>query len=524
MYYSIRPKTDIIVSGGASSNDWLQVTTAGRNQMRGVAYRFLQARFVHPRFFATVYYTWGSLGRSYSIVNYTRDFWNITRSTLTTGPNRRLSPDSAETYALRNRFREESRRINAEFQYNYTFQKLKLFLVAGINYQKEMPNGFGTTLVDSFQKIRVTQYGAVLQLDKSLPWGMRFISTARFDHHDVFGGFVSPRFALLKAIGDGNFRVTWGRAYAMPSIQAQFAGIAGFLFGNGRGIQYIRTNAKYSDPASLSNTIPLKPEQVSTLEVGYKGTVAKNLFVDINYYNGTSNNFISAARPVAGRVLAVGDVRVSHSFPFAGSVVNDTLRSASFNTFFNYGDVRAYGLDLGVTYTFNKFVNLSIRYSWFGSDITKDNSKNDANQDGFVSLEERSMNAPSNRGVVILGLENLLQRKLSMQIATRYVGQYDFYSASQIGTAAGEGSRGRVYGGMINGQPRYYLKNFDWGPLGGFVTVDVNAGYQVNQQLRLNMGVTNLFNTEQIEFVGSPSIGRLFMFEMRVHLPNGTGK
>jgi iron complex outermembrane receptor protein len=100
------------------------------------------------------------------------------------------------------------------------------------------------------------------------------------------------------------------------------------------------------------------------------------------------------------------------------------------------------------------------------------------------------------------------------------VEQYDFYSASQIGTAAGEGARGRVYGGMVNGQTRTYLKNFDWGPLGGFVTVDVNAGYQLNSLLRLNMGVTNLFNTDQIEFVGSPSIGRLFMFEMRVHIPN----
>ena len=95
-----------------------------------------------------------------------------------------------------------------------------------------------------------------------------------------------------------------------------------------------------------------------------------------------------------------------------------------------------------------------------------------------------------------------------------------FYSGGQIGTEAGKGSRGKVYWEDKLGQPRYYLKNFDWGPLGDFTTIDLSAGYKVNQMLQLNMGITNLFNTNQIEFVGSPSIGRLIVFELRVHVPN----
>jgi hypothetical protein len=38
--------------------------------------------------------------------------------------------------------------------------------------------------------------------------------------------------------------------------------------------------------------------------------------------------------------------------------------------------------------------------------------------------------------------------------------------------------------------------------------------------LQVNVGITNVFDTEQIEFVGSPSIGRLIMFELKVHIPN----
>jgi len=528
VYYSMTPKADVIVSGGGSKFTRLQTITGLHNQLRDVTYGFLQARFVHPRFFANIYNTWGNLGNSLNIGVYTRDFWNRTHSSLQTGPNRYLPPDSAELFATRlgTTIKERSQRTNAELQYNYDFQKAGLLMVAGVNYQNERPNGYGISLVDSFQKIRITQYGAVLQLEKSLPWSVRLIGATRFDHHSNFGDFFAPRFALVKSIGDGNFRVTWGRAYSMPSILNQYAGISRSLFGNGAGIMYIPTGAKFSDPASIKYTTPLKPEQVNTWEFGYKGTFIKKLFIDINYYNGNSKNFISPTRSVPGRALAVGDIEVIHSQPTAGSVVNDTLKGASFSTFFNYAEVQAYGLDIGLNYMFSKFVNMAIKYSWFGSDITKDDIKNDANSDGYVSLEEKSLNAPNHRGAVIIYFQNLCKEKFFVGISARYVQEYDFYSGSQIGTAMGKGLRGIVFGGMRNTTngplPSWYLKNFDHGSLGGFTTIDLNAGYKFNKMVSVNMGITNLFNTTQIEFSGSPSIGRLIMFELKVHVPNSS--
>ena len=38
--------------------------------------------------------------------------------------------------------------------------------------------------------------------------------------------------------------------------------------------------------------------------------------------------------------------------------------------------------------------------------------------------------------------------------------------------------------------------------------------------LSVNMGITNVLNTRQIEAVASPSIDRLIMFELKVHVPN----
>lgn len=523
VYYSITPKATVILSSGGVKFTRLQVTTNGRNQLRDVTYGFLQARLVHPHFFANVYNSWGNLGQTLLIYNYTRDFWNRTYSSLPAGPNRYLRPDSAEIFASRpgNTLNERSQRLNAELQYNTSFEKAGLILVAGLSYQKERPNGFGISLVDSFQKITLIQSGAVVQLEKKLPGSFRFISSARWDHHSNFGGLFAPRFALVKDIPGGSFRITWGKAYAVPSIINQYAGINRFMFGNGAGIRYIPSGTKFSDPASIAYTTPLQPEEVNTWEAGFKGTVAKKLLLDITAYYGTSKNFISPPKTVEGRVLSVGGIPVTHNPFFAGFIEKDTLKAATFLTYFNYAAVNSYGAYLNLNYTFNKFISAAVKYSWFGSDITKGNSTNDANKDGFVSLEEKSLNAPKNRGMFILDFQNLCREKLNAGFSVRYVERYDFYSGSQIGTASGKGSKGKVYGGTApNGQAIWYPKNFDWGPLGGFTTIDISAGYKFSESITLNMGITNLLNTRQIEFVSSPSIGRLFMFELKIHIPD----
>ena len=79
-----------------------------------------------------------------------------------------------------------------------------------------------------------------------------------------------------------------------------------------------------------------------------------------------------------------------------------------------------------------------------------------------------------------------------------------------------------MYGGInpLNSQPRYYVKNYDWGALGGFTTVDISTGVKLNSTLSLGAGISNIFDTEQREFVGSPSIGRLFSIELKAHIPN----
>jgi iron complex outermembrane receptor protein len=527
VYYAVNSKSDIIVSYGGSNNNFLSVNNTGRNQIKDWKFSYLQVKYVSPRFFAQAYETWTNVGNSYGIPGYTRDYWNRTHSTITDPANPlfaavgQLYPDQAEAFATRlgNRFKETSKRFNAEAQYNNNFEKAGVSLVVGMSYQKDKPNTYGTSLIDANQLVEVTQYGGAIQLEKTLPADFKLVAAARLDHHSLFKNMFSPKLALVKGVPGGSVRLTYGKAFAAPIILFQRASVFGLVFGNGDGVNYVPNGAPLTTTA---NTVPLQPEQINTWEFGYKGTVGKKLYIDVNGYYSKSKNFLSPAITVGGRALSVGNIPITTPLLIPGAVTGGVLSGAAFSTYFNYGEVASYGVDLGLNYYFNDNVSWAFKYSWFGSDITKDNIKNDANRDGYVSLEERSLNAPANRFSTTLSFQNMAKGKIFLNISMRWVESYDLYSGNQIGTKVGAGSRGVVYGGInpLNNLPRNYVKNFNWGALGGFTTFDISTGVKLNSQLSIGAGISNLFNVKQLEFVGSPSIGRLFSVELKAHIPN----
>ncbi|GLU53673.1 hypothetical protein Dfri01_31340 [Dyadobacter frigoris] len=536
LFYNFTPRSYAAVTYGKSNSTYLNVTNLTRNYQQDWIFTFLQGRFVSPHLFVQLYQTWADAGKTFGVASYTRDFWNRTHSTITDPANPAfaatgyLAPDQAEAYAMRvgNVFKEKSKRLNSEIQYNYDFENAGLFLIASATYQKDKPDTYGSILVDKIQKVDITQYGAALQIEKTLPADIKFTAAARIDHHSLFGEMFSPKFGMVKGIGAGAVRLTWGRAFAAPIILFQRASVFGLIFGNGNGVKYIPNGANVNDPAAITTTSPLNPEQINTWELGYKGKVTRKIYVDVNAYYGKSKNFLSPAISVGGRTLSVGNFSIeTNTLLYPGTVTNSgILNGAAFSTYFNYGEVSSYGMDAGLNYYATSKISMALKYSWFGSDITSENIKNDANKDGYVAVDERSLNAPKNRVMGSISLQDLFHSKVFCTISARWVQQFDMYSGSQIGTKAGEGKRGSVYGGKnpINDQPRYYAKNFDWGPVGGFTTVEISAGYKVSELMSLNGSVSNLFDTKQVEFVASPSIGRLYSLELKVNVPARNNK
>ena len=395
--------------------------------MKSLGYRFVQARYRSPHFYANIYNTWGSLGKSYTLTGYTQNYWMRTQP----GPLY-LPPEEAEQAALTAaRFIEKSRRFNADFQYQHNFSEAGLFLVAGLDFENSQPNTTdGTTLVGEAGDISVTQLGAVLQLEKKLLKDMRIIGAIRFDNNDNFRNHLAPKFTLVKNLEHGNIRLGWAKAYALPSIQNQYAGIGDFFFGNGgKGITYIPNNTPVNDPESLRRTQPLKPEEVKTWEFGIKARATGKMWVDANTYYGTSRNFITPSLPVGGRALSVNGIDVIHNPNLAGTVTNDTLQGATFFTFFNYGKAKVYGMDIGVTYALSPAVLLELKYSWLNAKF----EENDANKDGLITQDEKSINAPNHKGFALITFENLFQNRVDLHFSTRLVQKYDFHSGNQVG-------------------------------------------------------------------------------------------
>src|SRR5690606_34077082 len=143
---------------------------------------------------------------------------------------------------------------------------------------------------------------------------------------------------------------------------------------------------------------------------------------------GVNENFFTPQIIVLGRAIKSGNANITHKLFPGEEDPNGVLKGARFATIFNFGKVKVYGVDIGTNYNFNNFVNLAVKYSWLGSDISKGHIENDANGDKWVTEDERSLNSPQNSLVVNLNFQNLFIQKAFLNIALRYVEEYDFHS------------------------------------------------------------------------------------------------
>ena len=118
------------------------------------------------------------------------------------------------------------------------------------------------------------------------------------------------------------------------------------------------------------------------------------------------------------------------------------------------------------------------------------------------------INTPAHKGSLAL---NYSGKKLFGSVFGRYVQAYDFYSGINVAASANA-----ELGVRENAR---FGRTWNYGPLGGFTTVDVSAGYRLSSYLTASAQVVNVFDTKMREFVASPFIGRLYSAELKVMIP-----
>jgi iron complex outermembrane receptor protein len=507
LYFTPRPNHDIILGYGGSNSNNLAQTNAGRNQIKDWQIHYLQGRYVSPHIFAQLYHTWSKTDSTYAINQRTQNYQSYIRNGFSEAEAREksyrtqyfpLSPTYGIDLPRGAIFVDDSRRINGELQYNNQFGKAQY--IVGSQFQRDYADSKGTYLLDSNGPIELDQIGVYGQVSMPLgESGFKATLAARYDDHELYGSNFIPKAALLYEAQNGTWRLTYGKGIAAPTILNLSGNLfGGLLLGNGEGFTL-------SDGSKVE---ALKVETIQTIEAGYKGVINRKWFLDVNGYYNFSENFLSPLVNIATNGRTVTH-RGSQSM---SEVVPGTppTGAAFLLTYLNFGKVNTYGADLGINYIANNHVTLSLNYSYFNYDIDENDPNNDGNQDGKVDVSDLPINTPKHKANFSI---NYNKDKVFGSVLTRYVAEYDFFSGINV---AAKTNPDLIYNGDPVIEGKRVGRDFNEGPLGGFVTFDVSAGYRISPLVTLAGQVVNLFDSEVREFVASPSIGRLVSVELKL--------
>lgn len=481
--------TDFILNYAGSNSTYLSPTNVGRNQIDDWRIHVFQARMVAPKFFAQAYYTLSRTDDTYSIDDRTKAYYRAIDGGM---PDEEAEEASLQGGA---RFVDDSRRLNTEAQYRDVFADFEV--TAGVQWQRDMADSRGSYLLDQDGAITIDQVGAYGQIARDLPAGFRALFAFRADNHEVYDFNFLPKAALLKQVGaNGSLRFTYGRGIAAPTILNQYGQLfGGLILGNAEGFTL-------ADGTEIEKQ---DVEKLQTFEVGYKGLLGGKLFADVNAYYNISEDFLSPVTAIGGGIFSLppvvqrGDTPIEEFQALGGNVL----------TYVNFGQFNTYGTDFGLTYYVSDAFSTTLNYSYFDISFDEDNvEENDFNNDGVVNKLDHLVNAPNHKGSLAF---NYNGSRFFGSTFFRYVEAYDYFSSFQIAAE----TQDLVYRGRPVVEDAPGTDSYNYGPLGGFLTVDVGLGYKVSERLRVSGQVSNLFDAEVREFTASPFIGRLFSISTR---------
>lgn len=489
LYYSPTAGSDIILASGYSNSTYLSPTNVGRNQIKDWNVFFTHLRYTSPRVFAQFYFTKSTTDSTYSIDERTKQYYRGIDSGM-----EHADAAGAFSYGSGALFVDDSKRINAEIQYNNSIGELEY--VTGIQYQQDMADSRNSYLLDDTDDLNIYQIGWYGQLQYKFGNGWKAVGAFRADNHEVYDFNFVPKLGIVKTNALGSWRLTYGQGIAAPTILNMYGDLfSGLILGNSEG--FTLADGTVIEKQSV--------EKIQTIELGYKGQPIKDkLFLDANAYYNISKDFLSPVT-VVGVTTHRGDTpieNVQSGYGVFGGLVA---------TYINFGEVNTYGADIGINYYFSDNLSVALNYSYFDYAVDENNMDNDFNGDGEVNELDILVNAPKNK--MSFGI-NYSSDKFFGTIFTRWVQAYNYYSSFQI---ASETIPDWTYRGVPIVEDARGADSWNYGPLGGFVNVDVGVGYNINQNFTVSTQVTNLFDTEVREFTASPFIGRLFSAELKVN-------
>ena len=330
--------------------------------------------------------------------------------------------------------KDESKIYHSDANYNFSHLIDFAEIQVGGSYRQYVLNSFGTIYNDGDGEIPYSEVGMYTQIQKKFLEDDRLKLTAsvRYDKSELFDAFFSPRLSLGYNINKNhNIRASFQTGFRNPDTQALYIGfnlgpivLIGSAFDNperfsktasasnselsatGQAIlgsnsytydgtgaynnSFTRTSATAfaasaaggaPNPGLLDIANPdiVKPEQVSSFEVGYRGKVEK-VVIDFSAYLNQYQDFITTVDVINP---FYGDVELTQRFPVNGTptpLALIALQTGDFEVFRAYtnttADVNSYGAALGVsTKVFGDF-DLGMNYTYAKLDFDRQANPN----------------------------------------------------------------------------------------------------------------------------------------------------
>lgn len=471
-------------TAGRSLTDGFALTNVGRNHIQDWEVQYQAAQISHPNWYAQFTRTTTDAGKTYQLDNLAR-----LAATL---------PEEQRTATALNPLRESvafidsSQLIDGEIQHRNEIRGFKVAL--GTQWRTYMPDSGGTYLADARgEDIDATEIGGYAQVDYSLLPGpdgkprLRLVGAARVDDHTNYTLQLSPSLLAVYTVHPQHkIRAGLKRAFKTPTVLENYLTLNDVLLGNRDG--YVIRSGPTADSSVVAEIDGLEPETANVVEVGYKGSLGRLVFIDAVIHSSWYDNFISP-------LTQLGNPLNPDMATFAFTPDGDLVAGNGFLfTYQNFGKAHVLGADVGASVYPNDNVTLSLSGSWISlRDFTNDNA---TQSDLLLNVPEFKL-----KGAVAikdLGLEGYFVR-----LTGRYRNAHEFVSGYWNSNNF-----------TRNGEPL-----FSDGKIPSRFVADLSAGYTIpGSGITISGFVTNLLNTDTLDLLGAPIVERLAFVQMSYKL------
>ncbi|MCF6359654.1 MAG: TonB-dependent receptor [Cyclobacteriaceae bacterium] len=383
--------------------------------------------------------------------------------------------------------------------------------------------------------ISINEYGGYAQASKRVANDrLKLGASIRYDKNENFDGQISPRaFAVMSVDSDRkhNIRASYQTGFRNPDTQSQFIaldlGPATLVGGTQKNLDmYSKTTnfggisgstlydnaytassaaafgaafpgyvteafvngapdlptaqamalAAHADELIVAENKLIEPEQVTSIELGYKGVFNNKFMIDVNFYRSEYTNF-QLINTVVVIPDAAGDVNDLTTFTGAQAFLGMASlgETEAYQLYTNIADpVTSSGFGIGLNYLLPGGYDLGGSYNY--ADFSLDTQSNPDNIPGF--------NTPKNR--------------YNIQFSNREVFDNFGFSASYR-----------------------WSDKYDWtgtfgnGPVAAFSSLDMQVSYNITgMRSVVKLGANNILGTEFVQAYGAPAIGSTYYLSL----------